>query len=261
MNADAVKRRVSILTVFLLWTVPITSVILFKINSSADMFPDDKCIHPLPFVIKIYYVLWAIFSNSTFFQVIIKTRITTALLIATVLVLMVLFSIEIQQNKTVINVIVSEPRAVYNNLIVEILRNENLAHVEDSSDRKIMTIIKVMALVFVISSIPFLHIMHSFIQHEKFVHEKMYDHLSLFMNCINRFINPLICVVLHKEFRVLFKTQIYEMMWINLKFLRSINSFPSDFCCINTTGVWFWSKLKWVRSFNKFTRYVFFVNF
>ena len=54
-----------------------------------------------------------------------------------VLILIVLCLIEKKQKGTVVDEIVLEPRAVLNNLSVEIVRDENCTNVEDSSDEKI----------------------------------------------------------------------------------------------------------------------------
>jgi hypothetical protein len=108
--------------------------------------------------------------------------------------------IEKRNKTTVINEIVSDSRAVYNNLSVEIFKDENAGDDESSSNRKLMTIVKAMAWLFIVFWLPF---------SLSIADGKDSGFLELaatfLMTCTRSCINPIICICLNKEFRVLMR--------------------------------------------------------
>ena len=133
------------------------------------------------------------------------------LLVATVLTLVILIIVETQQKRNIVNENISEPRAVYNNLSVEILTDENGSHMEDLSGIKMTAIIKVMALFFLFAHFSYLFVYHV-TKGESYGDKKIYYDVLMHIVNLRSFFNPIICICLYNKFRNFWKVNL--SLWV-----------------------------------------------
>jgi hypothetical protein len=191
---NVISHKMTLLLISALWLLPTISVFLHR-NPKEQFL---ECMTDNEEVTD--FVFCAIHSTLSLSQYKMTGLINLGLFALISFVSIAFCVIEQHDKTTAITEIASESRAVYNNLSVEIFKDENAG--DDEINRKLMTIIKVMALLFIVFWLPFsLSLLEIDGRDSGFMNLAATFIFAFIRGCIN----PIICICLNKEFRVLMK--------------------------------------------------------